>query len=439
MTSPSLNRYKTRQALLFALLMVSIPSFAHEEAEHPPQRVPESIQHLPSAIPDRIVLTWTGDPARSQAVTWRTESSVKKSKAQIAEAEPGPQFVVKAREVAATTTFLMTDLGDCNFHTAEFAGLKPATQYLYRVGDGANWSEWLRFQTASDQPEPFSFIYFGDAQNELKAHWSRVIREAYTTAPRARFVIHAGDLVNRADSDAEWGEWFYAGGWIHAMVPSVPTPGNHEYARDEQGVSQLSRHWRPQFALPQNGPTGLEETSYFLDYQGVRIVSLNSNEDLLSQVSWLDKVLSENPCRWTVLTFHHPVFSPAVSRDNPLLRTLWKPVIDKHRVDLVLTGHDHTYARSGATTSNVPGGARVKSSQGTVYVVSVSGPKMYQVNKQDWMAKSAEGVQLYQVISIEGNALRYKAYTATGDLYDSFELHKGKDGNRLIEPAAESR
>ena len=45
----------------------------------------------------------------------------------------------------------------------------------YRVGDGVNWSEWFHFRTASDRPEPFSFIYFGDAQTDLKSLWSRVI------------------------------------------------------------------------------------------------------------------------------------------------------------------------------------------------------------------------------------------------------------------------
>ena len=57
------------------------------------------------------------------------------------------------------------------------------------------------------------------------------------------------------------------------MIPSVPTPGNHEYAaptwslagvevkaegpspkKDTRRV--LSRHWRPQFTLPENGPPG---------------------------------------------------------------------------------------------------------------------------------------------------------------------------------------
>ena len=86
----------------------------------------------------------------------------------------------------------------------------------------------------------------------------------------------------------------------------------------------------------------------------MRIVSLNSNErrsksyaDKEAQAAWLDRVLTDNPNRWTVVTFHHPVFSPAKDRDNPDLRRLWQPVFDKHKVDLVLQGHDHTYARSG--------------------------------------------------------------------------------------------
>ncbi len=44
--------------------------------------------------------------------------------------------------------------------------------------------------------------------------WSRVIREAYSDAPKAKFMIHAGDLINNAEKDAEWGEWFGAGGWL---------------------------------------------------------------------------------------------------------------------------------------------------------------------------------------------------------------------------------
>jgi 3',5'-cyclic AMP phosphodiesterase CpdA len=131
----------------------------------------------------------------------------------------------------------------------------------------------------------------------------------------------------------------------------VPTPGNHEYAKlddkDAAAPTVLSMQWRPQFTLPEHGPAELAETCYWFDYQGTRIVALDSNRLHEEQVPWLRAVLSKNPQRWTVLTFHHPIFSPANDRDNPKLRALWKPLIDEFKVDLVLTGHDHTYARSG--------------------------------------------------------------------------------------------
>ena len=66
------------------------------------------------------------------------------------------------------------------------------------------------------------------------------------------------------------------------------------------------------------------------------------------------------------------------------------------------------------------------SEKGTVYVVTVSGPKIYSMNPKykDHMAKMGTGRQLFQVISIDKNRLTYESYTATGQLYDSFELEK---------------
>jgi 2',3'-cyclic-nucleotide 2'-phosphodiesterase (5'-nucleotidase family) len=189
--------------------------------------------------------------------------------------------------------------------------------------------------------------------------WSRVIREAYSDAPKAKFMLHAGDLINRAESDAEWGEWHGAGAWLNAMIPSVPVLGNHEQARDEEGNRRLSHHWRPQFALPENGPPGLEATCYTLVYQNLRIIGLDSNREIEKQAAWLEQVLQENQSPWVVCAFHHPIFSTGKDRDNPTIRNAWKPVFDQYRVDLVLQGHDHTYGRTGlqtppATVGNVP-------------------------------------------------------------------------------------
>jgi predicted phosphodiesterase len=412
--------------ILFAIAWIRMSAWPD------PTLSPEELNR-PTAQPDRIVLTWSADPGTTQSVNWRTSTAVIKAVAEIALAEDGPLFIKKAKAVAATTEPFASDLGNAHMHSVTFTGLQPKTQYLYRVGDGWNWSEWFQFKTPAANPEPLSFLYVGDAQNDIHSLWSRVIRAAYSQAPDARFIIHAGDLVNVSNRDAEWGEWFRSAGWISGQLPYVPVPGNHEYPRSVTG-KELTKHWRASFTLPSSKIPGLDETSYFFDIQGVRIVGLNSNEKIEEQKAWLDEILSKNPNRWTVLAFHHPIFSSAKGRDNKELREAWQPVIDKHKVDLVLTGHDHTYARSNLAT-----GANARSQNGgTVYVVSVSGPKMYNLDREPWMQRAAEDTQLFQVIRIAGDKLRYESRTARGLLYDAFELEKRSgQANRLTNIAPE--
>jgi 3',5'-cyclic AMP phosphodiesterase CpdA len=435
-----------------------------------------------------------------------------------------------------------------------FDGLEPATQYAYRVGDGTHWSEWFHTRTGSAEAAPFSFIYMGDAQNGLESHWPRAIRAAYAQAPNAAFIVHAGDLVDRAHRDREWGAWNRGGSWVLGMLPNIPVPGNHEYeaigeeatveqtlaldARrtQEDGTSQLrgsvglpggetapfvatrtgapastwagdwsfqiagsayqgtltmseeggtvrgaliaegeelqlrnvqarpdqltaaftvelpdprqealSLQWRPQFTLPENGPAGMEETVYYLDYQGMRIIALNSNirdeAQLRQQTEWLASVLEDSEARWTAVTFHHPVFSSAEGRSNEHLRAAWKPLFDRYQVDLVMQGHDHTYARGQVQNLTQGANARVPAS-GTVYVNSVSGSKMYEIKEDRWdrfddieMQRGAENTQLYQVIHVDQDTMEYRSYTVTGELYDAFDLVKQDNGlpNELVE------
>lgn len=430
-----------RAFLVCGVILHSGFAFSHDP--HPrPRKAEDAETYRPSVVPDRILLTWEDDPATTQSVTWRTDDTVHEAFAEIAVAGDGPKFKQKAKRHTAETTPLKTDLNQPHYHAVTFRELQPKTKYAYRVGDGENWSEWNHFQTASTEPEPFSFVYFGDAQNDIKSHWSRVVREAYRDAPTAAFMLHAGDLVSDAHSDGQWGEWHYAASHIQRMIPCIASPGNHEYDHMlGDGIvtidKQLSTHWRPQFCFPLNGPEGLEETAYWIDYQGVRIISLNSNRMHVQQAEWLDQVLAENPQRWTILTFHHPIFSVAEDRDNANLRAVWQPVFDRHRVDLVLQGHDHAYGRTSLEVGdqNVGTGAQARSDEaGTVYVVSVSGPKMYDLGHRDRFPRAAEDTQLYQIIHVDGDELRYEARTAVGTLYDGFTLRK-RDGepNEMIE------
>ncbi len=422
---------------LAMLLLFTIPVVAQVKENRYP----------PTDQPDRVNLTVTADPSTSMAVTWRTATTVTTAYAEIQEANPDPSTIKDAHRITARTETSVVGDGKykdlvwkgvtANYHSVVFDGLKPNTMYSYRVGAGDFWSEWFQFKTAGNKGQKLSFIYLGDAQTDLYSMWSKVIRQAYSQMPETRLILHAGDLVNRDNHDEEWGEWFAAGSFIFGMVPNMPSPGNHDYGRDEN-IHTLSPFWRPQFTLPENGPEGLLETCYFTDVQGVRFISLDaymaeeSDEMLAKQKHWTDSVLSHNPNKWTCVLFHHPIYSPKASRDNKRMRETFKPLFDKYKVDLVLQGHDHTYARGMAKIPMPQKGA----TSGTMYVVSVSGPKMADsgIDPKFWMDRSAIHTQLYHVATVENERLQFRTYTSNGKLFDAFDLVKQKGKiNKLVE------
>lgn len=414
----SVNSFSRRLWLSAAALLAAASLLALQ---------PGSGAYAPSTQPDRIVATWTPEPAASFSVTWRTSTAAARGFGEIVEAGDGPDFENAARRVEATVEAYSTNQGPAHAHSVTFLGLKPATEYLYRVGGGDGWSEWIPFRTAAARPEPFTFLYFGDAQNRIRSSWSRVVRKAMETAPQARLAIHAGDLINNYDRDEQWGEWHESSSWMHRSIPAMPVPGNHEHGRGADGNRRITANWRPQFTLPLNGVPGIEETNYFIDFQGVRFVALNSNEKLAEQAAWLDRLLENNPNRWTVVFFHHPIYSGARGRDNREVRELWQPVFDRHGVDLVLNGHDHVYARTRLVRGD--GGKE----GGTVYVVSVSGAKMYDGKANPMMGKVVRHTQFFHVIRVDGDSLTFEARTARGALADSFRIEKRGGTKRLVE------
>lgn len=401
-------------------------------------------KYIPSPKPDRIVLNINGDAATSIAVTWRTDTTVAETVAQVSLNLPTIFLPDSARNVTGTWQDVSADGVTARFHSVTFTGLVPGTRYAYRVGTDADASEWFTFRTAGQGSSPFSFLWFGDTQGPISLY-ARVIRQAYRTIPDAAFMIFTGDLVDGGSAtrlhDDEWGDWHRAAGFIVSEVPVVATPGNHEfYDPQARQKRDLNRYWRPGFTLPENGPAGLEETAYSFDYQGARFIIVNSdemvrNEEFASSTAeWVEGLLLNNPCRWTVMAFHHPFFSTSARRDNKAVRENLKPLVDKYGVDLVLNGHDHTYARGTATTE---GSERKGRAAGTVYVVSVSGSKQYQQDAKPWWDLGYTNTQLWQSVFIDGNTLTYRAYDATGAVADQFVLTKMKDGrNRIDTPVA---
>ena len=387
-------------------------------------------------IPERVILNLTEKPSSSVAVTWRTVTESAKQGVEFAEATDGVQFEKIKKMTPAKREHLEADKSRTVFHYSVVLGdLKPGVKYVYRVGGDSVWSEWNQFTTARASAAPFKFVWFGDPQDDINEHVSRVFREAYKTAPGANFWLFSGDLTSEP-VDTQIGELFSAAGFIWRMVPSVMTPGNHDLGfRMEQGViarnargqkertKSVSALWRSHFTLPENGIVSLEETSYSFDFQGVRIIMVNSNDKLQEQAAWMEKLLSENPNTWTIVSFHHPLYSCGRERDGRETRNAFLSIFDRYNVDLVLTGHDHAYTRSKKLKNGVVVGENEK---GTVYMVSSSGPEFYVANPlyQSLMAKTAVDKSLFQVVSVDGNRLSLKAYSAAGLLFDSFELVK---------------
>lgn len=398
--------------------------------------VPVASPQPVSGSPQRIILNLTDSPATSMAVTWRMAKEWRSAAVEYAVATPGSEFVRATKKLEARLSVLNVPKEPIAYHySAVMSGLKAGTTYVYRVGVDSLWSEWNQFTTADSGSAPFSFLWFGDPQDQITQYISRLFRQAIQTAPQARFWLFSGDLTSEPEDD-QWGELFDAQGFVPRTLPSVMVPGNHDQGfsfhgdslvRNDKGKKVRDRSvsplWRAHLTLPENGIAGLEETSYTFDYHGVRFVMVNSNDRLEDQARWMDTLLGRNPNRWTIVVMHHPLYSSGRERDDRKTRDAFLPLFDRHHVDLVLTGHDHTYARSfrlvnGTVVSdNVPG---------TVYIVSSSGPKFYEYTSRydSLMARSGVHIQMYQIITVDGGRLSYRAWTADGAVYDSFDLRK---------------
>ncbi len=381
-------------------------------------------QAYANGLPERIILLPTTTPAHSQTVTWRTGSAIP-AQAEIAESTSSPALIHSAKKITGTSkvqdTIIKAATQKRFHHQVTFTQLKPDTRYAYRVNGEQGWSEWHSFRTATEKFSPYRMIYLGDIQNHIQSLGSRTVRAAFSAAPDARLMLHAGDLTDRAGpEDQLWGEWFAAGSWLLSNMVQLPVVGNHEYRESPGALPQLKSVWPAHFTLPPNGPESLRDTVYWFDYQGVRFIVLDSMIALHSeaaaqqQAQWLEPVLANNPNRWTIVSYHHPLLSGTRAQFTPAIATHWQPLFERYAVDLVLQGDDHIYGRWQAGKS-VP-----------VYTISVAGAKQNRVhdNARKLMQRVGEDTQWYQVIEFGNERLQYRAWTVDGELYDAVDIIK---------------
>ena len=389
-----------------------------------------------SAVPDHVTLTWSGNPATTMTITWRTDTTVTAGMVQFA---PGTRLTTKMNSATAIGREFTTDLGATRLFTATLSGLAAKTQYAYRVGDGAHWSDAHTFTTADPRARAVKFLIFGDSQSLAIGRapytvWRTTVHNAYAANADARFFVNVGDLVDTGQSGAHWEGWFAGAAEVIDTIPTMPVVGNHEMYGGP--ISLKPRYWLAQFALPQNGPASLRGQVYSYNYGPVHCVVLDSQQaeeraagDILTpQKAWLEADLAASKATWNIVFFHKPPYDIKSNRENPEIQAAFCPILERHHVDLVFNGHDHGVAR----TFPIKNGACMrKPSQGTIYyIVGRSGTKTYsdlRKKDRDTFFFDPSDQPNYLVVEVADKKLTVKAVKQDGTLVDTFRMDKVKD------------
>jgi len=391
-----------------------------------------------SELPDQVVISFGADPTRQLVMSWRTAPEVASSVVRIAPAKyqtpeddpASPADLVGVRTVQGDARPIRTDglLNDPVVlrHEVTVDGLEPDTTYYYSVGDGSpeRWGPWRSISTGPARPRRLEFLYLGDAQTGFET-WGSLLSTASRRHPGLDFILLAGDLVDRGNERTNWDHFFLRAAPVFDRTPLMPAAGNHEY------LDRGPRMYNDLFRLPKDGPPGLEPgLAYTFRYGGAFFAVLDSTSAVMSeeqaarQAEWLDEALANARADWKFVVFHHPIYPSHPTRDNPLIREAWVPVFDRHHVDMVLQGHDHAYLRTPPMRNH----RRVSTSEeGTTYVVAVSGDKFVEDQpRRDYIEIGRTRTSTYQTIEIDEPARRlmYRAWTADGDLADSFIIQK---------------
>ena len=217
---------------------------------------------------------------------------------------------------------------------ARVDGLGPATIYCYALFDDSGaLSGRIGFRTApaADAPDPIGFLAFGDSGGG--GGDQRSLADQMSSFPY-QLVVHTGDLAYDHGSidDLENTVFgFYAELFRH--LPFFPASGNHDYDTS-QGAP-----FRAVFALPG------DERWYSYDWGRIHFVALDTEASYSTQAAWLDADLAATALPWKVVYMHRPPYSSGQHGSDTSLRRVLEPIFEKHRVQLVLAGHDHDYER----------------------------------------------------------------------------------------------
>ncbi len=351
-------------------------------------------------------LAFGADPRTQMRVSWQVPFAVRKPflRVGLKPWDLGRRVEAEVRHLHTPPLARKLPAVDQYYLHAALDGLRPGTTYYYGVGhtgfDPANARHLgtvASFRTAPARPEKFTFTAFGDQGVSYHALGNDQLLLGQDPA----FHLHAGDICYADSSGAgRPGDVYDARVWdlflaqtesVARTVPWMVTTGNHDMEAwySPNGYGGQSARW----TLPANGFDRRNAPGvYSFVYGNVGVVALDANDVSYEiaantghsggrQTAWLDRRLRElrahREVDFVVVFFHHCAFSTTKAHaSDGGVRDAWLPLFDKHRVDLVINGHNHVYERTdalraGRVRRRVPIGATVEPARdGIVYVTA---------------------------------------------------------------------
>ncbi len=304
-------------------------------------------------------------------------------------------------------------------YSTQISGLRPSTHYCYSLGTSSNKnSAWGSFRTA---PVPGTgtteFIVLADVGKNTTDQ--RAVRDAFAPLS-AQFVLFAGDIAYDDGSTLEFDRNFFAVYRDYLLhTPVFAVSGNHEYRTHD------ALPYRQAFAPPGDLETPVESRGYSFDWGPVHFVMLDTEIDdkrVLgdAQRRWLDRDLSDNHQPHTVAVLHRPPHSSGYHGSDLGLRASFAPIFQRHRVALVIAGHDHNYERS----ENI---------DGTTYIVTGGGGRGTRPIKKGKHSRVVERAAHFLHIFATTSTLRVAAIDATRRVFDQVEFQ----ASTAVEPLDE--
>ncbi|HKY19887.1 MAG TPA: metallophosphoesterase [Vicinamibacterales bacterium] len=141
----------------------------------------------------------------------------------------------------------------------------------------------------------------------------------------------------------------------------------------------------------------------------VRFVVADTNFLDQVQLAWLENTLRSATEQWTIVFFHHPLYSNGDRHgSNVELRVRLEPLLVAHGVDVVMSGHDHIYER-------------IAPQKGITYFVIGSSGQLRRggLTPSQITAAGFADDQAFTVMEIAGPDLTFQTLSRTGRIVDS--------------------